>query len=62
MKKEKILEELERLQEIKNYRVLREQDEKLLNLSSNDYLGIANDVTLKDEFYKEYITKIYSRS
>ena len=35
MKKEKILEELERLQEIKNYRVLREQDEKLLNLSSN---------------------------
>lgn len=62
MKKEKILEELERLQEIKNYRVLREQDEKLLNLSSNDYLGIANDVTLKEEFYKEYRPKLSSSS
>lgn len=62
MKKEKILEELERLQEIKNYRVLREQDEKLLNLSSNDYLGIANDVTLKEEFYKGYRPKLSSSS
>lgn len=62
MKKEKILEELERLQEIKNYRVLREQNEKLLNLSSNDYLGIANDVTLKEEFYKEYRPKLSSSS
>ena len=62
MVREKIIEELRRLQEIKNYRVLRECDEKLLNLSSNDYLGLANDKTLREEFYKKYRPKLSSSS
>lgn len=62
MKKEQIIEELERLQGIKNYRSLRVPDRKLLNLSSNDYLGLANDKNLREEFYSNYLPKLSSSS
>lgn len=62
MKREKIVEELNRLREIKNYRKLRECETTFINLSSNDYLGLANDEKLKEEFYKNYQPKLSSSS
>lgn len=57
-----IEQELQLLKEKKNYRSLppithdgREvivKGQRMLNLSSNDYLGLANDVSLREEFLK----------
>ena len=57
-----INQELLVLKEKKNYRSLptlihdgREvilNGQRMLNLSSNDYLGLANDVSLREEFLK----------
>ncbi len=62
MKKDKIIEELNRLQEIGNFRNLRVPEEKLLNLSSNDYLGLAKDDNLRKEFYSQFLPKLSSSS
>lgn len=62
MRKEKLVEELESLKERKNYRMLRECNRTLLNLSSNDYLGLANDTSLRESFYKEVQPKLSSSS
>lgn len=53
-------EELKRLKENGNLRTLPEivhdgkwvisQGQRMLNLSSNDYLGLATDTALRDEF------------
>lgn len=62
MRKEEIEKELSSLKESGNYRSLREKNRKLLNLSSNDYLGLANDENLKEEFYQRYSSKLSSSS
>lgn len=41
---------------------LKECDNSLINLSSNDYLGIANDKDLLNEFYSKYTPKLSSSS
>lgn len=46
--------ELDNLKESHNYRKVRTFDGEYLNFSSNDYLGIAQDNELKEEFYKTY--------
>ena len=60
---EAFLTELDRLAGINNLRVLPEvrqngkwiekEGARMLNLSSNDYLGLASDVSLKQEFMSE---------
>lgn len=62
MKREDIEKELKYLQEIGNYRSLKVKNENLLDLSSNDYLGLAKDEDLKKEFYKKYSPKLSSSS
>lgn len=54
MRKEEILKELETLKEIKNYRSLKGERKEVLNLSSNDYLGVACDEELRKEFYSNF--------
>jgi 8-amino-7-oxononanoate synthase len=54
---EKIKSELDSLREQDQFRVLRNQDKNagLLNLSSNDYLGLAAMPGLQEEFYQGVI-------
>ena len=59
---EYINQELQTLKEKKNYRSLPPlihegrdvllNGQRMLNLSSNDYLGLANDISLREEFLK----------
>lgn len=58
MKKELILQELEILKQNNNYRILKTNDKKKINLSSNDYLGIAHNEELKNRFINDNIHKI----
>lgn len=62
MKIEKIKEKLHELEKDNNYRILKKVDNKLCNLSSNDYLGIAQNNRLKEEFYKKYKPRLSSSS
>ena len=55
-------EELNSLKETNNFRVLKECDSSLINFSSNDYLGLANDRELLNEFYSNYHCKLSSSS
>ena len=55
-------EELNSLKETNNFRVLKECDSSLINFSSNDYLGLANDRKLLNEFYLNYHCKLSSSS
>lgn len=46
---------LESSEENSNYRSLKSyEDKKWINLSSNDYLGLSEDVELKQEFLREF--------
>lgn len=58
MKIEEIKYQLQRKKLENNLRSLKIFDEKNLNLSSNDYLGIGQDKNLKDEFLEKYQDKI----
>lgn len=62
MKKDKIISILNKKKEENNFRVLKDFNEKSLNLSSNDYLGLAHDKKLKDEFYREFKNESYFSS
>lgn len=55
-------EELNSLKETNNFRVLKECNSSLINFSSNDYLGLANDKELLNEFYSNYHCKLSSSS
>lgn len=62
MEKEKIREELLKLKSENNFRSLKEFGGKEINFSSNDYLGIAQDKKLLEEFYSKYNPKLSSSS
>ena len=50
---ERIQSELDALREKDQFRVLRDVNDDLLNLSSNDYLGLNAMPELREEFYKK---------
>lgn len=54
--------ELTSLKKLNNFRVLKESDSSLINFSSNDYLGLANDSKLLNEFYSTCQCKLSSSS
>lgn len=62
MKKEILIKELNALKSVNNFRELKKCENSLINLSSNDYLGIANDEKLLNEFYSKYNPKLSSSS
>lgn len=62
MEKEKIIFSLENKKLENNFRNLKIFDEKDINLSSNDYIGIASDEELRDKFIKEYSKDIWMSS
>ncbi|MBC2855867.1 MAG: aminotransferase class I/II-fold pyridoxal phosphate-dependent enzyme [Cetobacterium sp.] len=51
---ERIKTELEQIKNNHNLRKLKSYPENLINLSSNDYLNLANDLDLRTEFYETY--------
>ncbi|WP_426709149.1 aminotransferase class I/II-fold pyridoxal phosphate-dependent enzyme [Cetobacterium sp. SF1] len=54
MKLENIKSELNKLKNNNNLRSLKSYPNNLLNLSSNDYMGLAEDNILRKEFYLKY--------
>lgn len=62
MKKEKIIEELSQLKEKNNFRRLNLCPKNVVNFSSNDYIGIAQDEKLREEFYNLNKPKLSSSS
>ncbi|WP_410207994.1 aminotransferase class I/II-fold pyridoxal phosphate-dependent enzyme [Fusobacterium sp.] len=61
MKIKEIKKELNNLKKINNFRKLKVPDD-LINLSSNDYLGLAHNKNLKDEFYKNFTPDLSASS
>lgn len=59
---ERLREELLKLEKQNNLRTLKSFNEEILNLSSNDYLGIATDSNLKKEFFEIYGMPSFSSS
>ena len=69
---EYINQELQTLKEKKNYRSLPPlihegrdvllNGQRMLNLSSNDYLGLANDISLREEFLRTLATMFGTES
>lgn len=62
MLKNRISNELDDLKNKKNFRILTPLNNKLINFSSNDYMGIGNDINLHNEFYKKYTPLLSSTS
>lgn len=62
MKKDEIILELNKKKQENNFRTLKNFNEKDLNLSSNDYLGLAHDDKLKEKFYEEFKEEVYLSS
>ena len=53
---------LENLKSNDNYRIFPNNNSDLINLCSNDYLGLNNDKQLYEGFFKEYESKAYKFS
>lgn len=62
MKKIEIKNILNELKNENNYRTLKNFSDDMINFSSNDYLYLANNNSLKDEFYKLYRPNLSSSS
>lgn len=54
MLKEKIFNELYKIKKENRFRSLKTMNSNLINLSSNDYLGIGNDKVLLQKFFRIY--------
>lgn len=62
MKKEAIKGILNKLKIQNNFRKLTSSNKTLINLSSNDYLGLGNDENLKEQFFQKGQPKLSSSS
>lgn len=62
MKIEDIRKELNKLKTLNNFRKLATPDENLINLSSNDYLGLGENKKLKEKFFRRFSPKLAASS
>lgn len=57
MNREILKKELEIKKQEKNFRILKNYSDTMINLSSNDYLFLAHDEKLKNDFIQDYSDK-----
>ena len=62
MRREILKKELDYKRKEKNFRTLKIYKENMINLSSNDYLFLAHDESIRNSFIKKYSSEFYFSS